>query len=177
VSKQKREDKAVVVDNIKEKLQSSDVSVLTDYRGLTVAEIDDLRRKLREANVEYKVLKNTLTWRAAQELGLEELKTFLEGPTAIAFSSEDPVAPAKVLSDFAKKHKALEIKGGVLEGNVISLEKIKALAELPPKEQLLAQVVSAMQAPISGLVNVLQGPIRNFVWTLEAVRVHKEKEA
>ena len=172
-----KEEKQVAVDVIRENLQNAQVSVLTDYRGLTVAELTELRKKFREADVEFRVVKNTLTWRAAQEIGLQELEGYLEGPTAIAFGMSDPVAPAKLISDFAKVHKNLEIKAGVLEGNVISFEKVKALAELPSKEQLLAQVASVMQAPISGLVNVLQAPIRNLVYAVDALRAQKEQEA
>ena len=172
-----RQKKAKAVEEIKDKLQSSQAAVLTDYRGLNVAEITELRFKLREAGVEYKVLKNTLTWRAAQEVGLEKLKEYLEGPTAIAFSVEDPVAPAKILNGFAKTHDALEIKAGVLEGKVIQFEKVKELADLPSREELLAQTVGGMQAPLYGLVNVLQGSIRNLVYVLEAVREQKESQA
>ena len=95
----------------------------------------------------------------------------------MAFSAEDPVAPAKILNDFSKDHKALEIKAGILDGKVIALDEVKALAELPSREELLAKLVGSMQAPISGLVNVLQGTIRNFVYTLEAVRQKKEQES
>ncbi len=176
LSKQKRE-KQVVVDAIKDNLQNAEVSVLTDYRGLTVAEMDELRKRFREEGIEFRVVKNTYTWRAAQEIGLEDLESYLEGPTAIAFGPHDPVAPAKVITEFAKHHKNLEIKGGVLEGKVITDEMIKALADLPSREQLLGQIASAMQAPISGLVNVLQAPIRNLAYAVDALRSQKEQEA
>ena len=176
LSKQ-REEKAAAVEAIKESLKNAQGSVLTDYRGLTVSEMNELRKKLREADVEFRVVKNTLTWRAAQQLDLENLQPYLEGPTAIAFGHTDPVAPAKIISEFAKSHKALEIKAGILEGKVIPLEKVKALADLPSKEQLLGQVASAMQAPISGLVNVLQAPIRNLAYAVDALRAQREKEA
>lgn len=176
LSKQKKE-KQIVVDAIRDNLQNSEVSVLTDYRGLTVSEMDELRKRFREEGVEFKVVKNTYTWRAAQEIGLEDLEGYLTGPTAIAFGPDDPVAPAKVITEFAKNHKKLEIKGGVLEGKVIPVEMIKTLAELPSKEQLLGQVASAMQAPISGLVNVLQAPIRDLAYVVDALRAQKEQEA
>lgn len=176
MSKQ-REEKQAAVESIKENLQKAQVSVLTDYRGLSVAEISELRKRLREAGVDFKVVKNTLTWRAAQDIGLSELEGYLEGPTAIAFGITDPVSPAKLLIEFAKTHKALEIKGGVLEGSVIPVEKVRALADLPSREQLLGQIVSAMQAPISGLVNVLQAPIRNLAYALDGLRAQKEQEA
>lgn len=176
LSKQKKE-KQIVIDSIRDNLQDSQVSVLTDYRGLTVSEMDELRKRFREEGIEFKVVKNTYTWRAAQEIGLDELEDYLAGPTAIAFGPRDPVAPAKVITEFAKKHKNLEIKGGVLEGKVIPVEMIKTLAELPSKEQLLGQIASAMQAPISGLVNVLQAPIRDLAYVVEALRAQKEQEA
>ena len=123
------------------------------------------------------VAKNTFIRIAAKEAGIEGLDAYLEHNTAVAFSAEDPVAPAKILNDFSKDHKALEIKAGILDGKVIALDEVKALAELPSREELLAKLVGSMQAPISGLVNVLQGTIRNFVYTLEAVRQKKEQES
>ncbi|KUO52607.1 MAG: 50S ribosomal protein L10 [Desulfitibacter sp. BRH_c19] len=176
MNKQRRV-KEQTVQEITEKLQNSMTAVITDYRGLNVAQATKLRNELREVNVEYKVLKNTLTKIAAQNMGLEELKQYLDGPTAIAFSTEDPVAPAKVLAQFSKNNKALEIKGGVLEGKVVSLDQIIALAELPSREELLAQVVRGMQSPLVGMANVLSGPLRNMVNVLDAVRKEKEVQA
>ncbi|MBO8169378.1 MAG: 50S ribosomal protein L10 [Thermoanaerobacteraceae bacterium] len=172
-----RQKKAEIVKDIKDKLEASQSVILTDYRGINVADMTNLRSRLREANVEFKVLKNTLIKRAADELGIEGMDPFLVGPTAVAFGIEDPVAPAKVLSEFAKDHKELEIKGGLLEGKVIDLDKIKALADLPSKEELLAQVARGFQAPIAGLANVLQANIRNLAYALEAVRKQKEQTA
>ncbi|MGI9860691.1 50S ribosomal protein L10 [Moorella naiadis] len=169
--------KVEVTKEIKEKLGSSIVSLLADYRGLNVAEMTKLRRQLREAGVEFKVVKNTLTIRAIRELGLEGLEPYLEGPTAIAFSSTDPVAPAKILSEVMRNSKTFQIKVGVLQGKVISASDIKALADLPSREQLLARVVGGFQAPLAGLVNVLAGNIRNLVYALEAIRKQKEEAA
>ncbi|MHB1128134.1 MAG: 50S ribosomal protein L10 [Bacillota bacterium] len=163
------------VEQIRQQLKDSVAATLADYRGLTVAEITKLRIQLRATGVDFKVVKNTLTRRAARELGLEELDPYLEGPTAIAFSPKDPVVSAKVLTDFARTHKALELKGGVLEGKVISLEQVKALASLPPREQLLARVLGGLQTPMVGLVSVLNGPLRNLVYVLDAVRKQKEE--
>lgn len=176
MNKQRRV-KEQTVQEITEKLQNSMTAVITDYRGLNVAQATKLRNELRDANVEYKVLKNTLTKIAAQNIGLDGLKQYLEGPTAIAFSSKDPVAPAKVLAKFAKDNKVLEIKGGVLEGKVVSLDQIRALAELPSREELLAQVVRGMQSPLVGMANVLSGPLRNMVNVLDAIRKEKEVQA
>lgn len=172
-----RPEKAGKVAELKDLLSSSKGAVLVDYCGLTVAEDTELRSKMREAGVKYMVAKNTFIRIAAKEAGIEGLDAYLEHNTAVAFSAEDPVAPAKILNDFSKDHKALEIKAGVLDGKVIALDEVKALAELPSREELLAKLVGSMQAPISGLVNVLQGTIRNFVYTLEAVRQKKEQES
>ncbi len=172
-----RPEKAGKVAELKDLLSSSKGAVLVDYCGLTVAEDTELRSKMREAGVKYMVAKNTFIRIAAKEAGIEGLDAYLEHNTAVAFSAEDPVAPAKILNDFSKNHKALEIKAGILDGKVIALDEVKALAELPSREELLAKLVGSMQAPISGLVNVLQGTIRNFVYTLEAVRQKKEQES
>ena len=165
--------KAQVAD-LKDKFTQARTVVVTDYRGLNVAEVTQLRTKLREAGVEYKVAKNTLLKRAIEDAGLESIDDLLQGPTAVAFSYEDLVAPAQVLAKFAKEHDKLEIKGGLLEGKVISLAEVKALAELPPREVLLAQVASALQSPLVGMVNVLQGPLRKAVYALEEIRKQKE---
>ena len=138
-----------------------------------------LRAKFREAGVSYHVVKNTMVRIAANEIGLEGLDPVLNGTTAIAVSDEDAVAPAKVVYDFIKENKlekteVLTIKLGVVEGKVISVDEVKALASLPPREVLIAKVLGSMQAPISGMVNVLQGTIRNMVYVLDAIRAQKE---
>lgn len=167
-------EKKKMVEEIKEKLSEAKSAVLTDYRGLNVEQITELRRQLREAGVEYKVLKNTMVIRAANELEMEFLEEHLVGPTAIAFGIEDAVSPAKILSKFAKDNKDLEIKAGVLEGSLMDKDDIKNLADLPSREVLLGKVVGGMQAPISGLVNVLNGPMRGLVYALQAVKDKKE---
>lgn len=165
------DEKTQVVSEIKEKFQRSSGVVLADYRGLTVAQVTQLRAQLRKAGVEYRVLKNTLVSRAANEIGVEGLDSYLKGPTALAFSA-DPVAPAKILTNFAKENKLknFKIKAGVLEGKVIGADGVKALADLPSREVLLTMVVRGMQAPLAGMVNVLQGPIRKMGYALEEVR-------
>ncbi len=170
-----RPEKEAIVAELKEKLEQSKAAILTEYRGLNVAAMTELRRLMREQGLEYRVVKNTLTRFAAQELGLDDLEPYLEGPTAIAFSFEDPVAPAKVIMDFAKEHKQLEVKAGLLRGKVIQPEGVKELADLPPREVLLAQVLGGLQAPIAGLVGVLNGAPRNLVYVLEAIRKQKEE--
>jgi large subunit ribosomal protein L10 len=160
---------------IKDMLQKSKGVVLYDYRGLTVAEVTALRNEFRSAGVVYKVLKNTLVERAVAEIpDLEDLKPYLAGPTAIAFGYEDPVAPAKILDEFIKKAKKSEIKAGVVEGKVIDAEGVKALANLPSKEVLLAKMLGSMNAPITGFVSVLSGTLRSLVCALNAVKEKKE---
>ena len=130
--------------------------MLVDYRGLTVEEDTNLRNKLREANVKYFVIKNTLLGRAAADAGLNGLDEALHGPTAIAVSDEDAVAPAKVLADFAKENEKLEIKAGFMDGAVISLDEIKKLAATPSKDTLIAKMMGSLNAPASNLVRLLQ---------------------
>lgn len=170
--------KAAVVEEMKEKLQSAQGAVFVGFSGLSVADVTKLRRKFREGGVEYKVVKNTLTRIAADELGFNDLDAVLEGPTAIAYYAEDTVAPAKILKDFIKETKteALTVKAGIADGQVIDAAAVEALASLPSREELLAKLVGSMQAPISGLVNVLQGNIRNMVYVLDAVRAKKAEQ-
>ena len=159
------EQKKQIIDEISEKFKASVSTIVVDYRGLNVAEVTELRKQLREAGIEFKVYKNTMTRRAADAAELSGLNDALTGPNAIAFSTEDVVAPAKVLNDFAKKHEALEIKAGVIEGNIATVEEIKALAELPSREGLLSMLLS-----------VLQAPMRNFALVTKAVAEQKEEQ-
>ncbi|NLW60596.1 MAG: 50S ribosomal protein L10 [Firmicutes bacterium] len=172
-----RPEKVAVVNEVYEKLTKAQSVVLVDFRGLTVQEVTELRKKLREAGVELRVVKNTLTRLAAEKADLKDLHAYLEGPTALAFGYDDPVSPAKILSEFAKDHKNLELKGGVLEGKVIDQAMVAALAELPTREVLLGQLAGLLQAPIRNLVYVLSAPIRNTVYVLDAVRRQKEEVA
>lgn len=172
-----RPEKANKVAELKDLLSSSKGVILVNYAGLNVADDTELRKQMREAGIKYLVAKNTFLRIAAKEAGLEGLDAYLEHNTAVAFSPEDPVAPAKILNDFSKKHEALQLKCGALDGKVISVEEVKALAELPSREELLAKLLGSMQASISGAVNVLQGVIRNFVYVVDAVREKKEKES
>lgn len=160
------EAKKQLVEEIAEKFKESQSTILVDYRGLNVAEITELRKQLRENNVEYKVYKNTMTRRAVEKVELDELSESLVGPTAIAFSKEDVVAPAKILHEFSKEHEALEIKGGVIEGKVATLDEIKELSTLPDHNGL-----------VSMLLSVLQAPIRNFAYVTKAVAEQKEEAA
>ena len=169
-----RPEKVAKIAEVKELLTNSKCTILVDYCGLTVAQDTKLRRAMRQAGVKYSVVKNNFVRIAAQEAGIEGLDSFLEKSTAIASSPEDPVAVAKILTDFAKENKVMTIKVGVLDGKVIGAEDIKALASLPSREVLLAKMLGSMMSPISGLANVLQGTIRNFVYVLDAVRKEKE---
>ncbi|MCC3688837.1 50S ribosomal protein L10 [Bacillus cereus] len=159
------ETKQQVVTEIADKLRASKSTIVVDYRGLTVSEATELRKQLREAGVEFKVYKNSLTRRAAESAEMAELNEFLTGPNAIAFSNEDVVAPAKVLNDFAKDHEALEIKTGVIEGKLVTLDEVKAIATLPSREGLLSMLLS-----------VLQAPIRNLALATKAVADQKEEQ-
>ncbi len=152
------------VDIIAEQLKNSVSTVIVDYRGLSVAEVTELRSQLREAGVEYKVYKNTMVRRAAEKAGIDGLDEFLVGPTAVATSTEDVVAPAKVIAGFAKDHQALEIKTGVMEGNVISAEEVNTVGTLPSHDGL-----------VSMLLSVLQAPVRNFAYAVKAVGEEKEQ--
>ncbi|MDK2798835.1 MAG: large subunit ribosomal protein [Clostridiales bacterium] len=168
--------KQEAVQALVEKLKSATSGILVDYRGLTVEQDTQLRNKLREAGIEYKVVKNTLTRFAAKETGYEGLDEFLHGPTSLALSYEDPVAPAKILSEFAKDNEKLEIKVGFVDGKIIDLNEIKALAELPPKEVLIAKVLGGFNAPISGFVNVLNANLRGLAVALNAIAEKKAVE-
>jgi len=170
------EEKAKVVAEIEEMIKNAQAAVLVDYRGLTVAEMTELRRKLKEKGAEIKVVKNTLTKRAVNNLGITGLDAFLEGPTALTVAKEDPAAAAKVLFDFAKTHPKLEIKAGIIEGVVLEKDQVKALADLPSREVLLAKVLGGMQAPLYGFAGALAGVLRKFVYALEAIRKQKAGE-
>lgn len=159
------EAKQSLVQEIAGKFEAAASVVVVDYRGLTVAQVTELRKQLREAGVEFKVYKNTLVRRAAEQAGVEAINEVLTGPNAIAFSTEDVVAPAKIINEFAKKNEALEIKAGIIEGTVSSADDVKALAELPSREGLLSMLLS-----------VLQAPVRNFALATKAVAEQKEEQ-
>jgi large subunit ribosomal protein L10 len=149
-------EKQQVVSEVKAKLSASVSTVVTDYRGLTVAEVTELRKQLSETGIDFQVLKNTLVRRATGELGLTDMDQFLTGPTAIAFSQDDVIAPAKVLYNFAKEHKNLEIKGGIIEGRLVGSDEMKEIASLPSREGLLSMLLSVLQAPIRNLAYVVK---------------------
>jgi large subunit ribosomal protein L10 len=169
-----RPEKVQQTEAIREQLQRSGAIIFTDFRGLNVGEIATLREKLRAAGVEYKVVKNTLLGRAAGSLGIEGLDAYLEGPTAAAFSAEDPVAPAKIIQDFIRAARKLEVKGGLVEGRVLSADQVRQLAALPAKPELLAKALGSIVSPLYGLMAVMTGLQRNLVYALDQIRQQME---
>ena len=160
------EGKKQIVTELEALLKETKTGVLVDYRGLSVEEDTKLRRKLREAGVKYSVIKNRLIKFALENAKLTELEPILKGPTALATSADDVVAPAKVLHDFAKENELLEIKGGFMEGKVVDIATIKQLATLPSKEVLLGKLLGSLQSPMYGLANVLNGNISGLARAL-----------
>src|SRR5438270_5966502 len=161
--------KVAVVNEVRERLSSADAAILTEYRGLNVSEIARLRRSLREAGGEYTIYKNSLVRLAVRELGLSDLEELLLGPTAIAFVDGDAAAVAKSLRDFARTNPALVVKGGVLGANVLSARDAAALADLPSREQLLAQLAGAVAAPLQQFAGLLAAVPRNLAYGLRAL--------
>jgi large subunit ribosomal protein L10 len=169
----KREEKARVIEELAEKLRGG-TAVLVDYQGMDVAQSTQLRARSREAGVEFVVAKNTLTRRAADEAGVEDLSEYLVGPTALAFS-EDPVASAKLMAEFAGQVESFSLKGGLLEGGrVLDEAGVIALSTLPGREQLLAQVVGGISSPLTGLVNVLNNTVQGLVIALNQIAEQKQ---
>ena len=164
-----RPEKVAVVSEVRERLGSASGALLTEYRGLTVAEMARLRRSLREAGGEYKVYKNTLVRFAVRDLGLDELEALLTGPTAIAFVDGDPAAVAKALRDFSRVNPHLVVKGGLLGGNVLDAQRAGALAELPSREVLLSRLAGAFAAPMQQMAGLLQALPRNLAYGLKAL--------
>ncbi|MBN1841987.1 MAG: 50S ribosomal protein L10 [Deltaproteobacteria bacterium] len=169
----KRAEKKELVEALHEKLSKAKSLVLTDYRGLDTSAMNRLRRQLREASVEYRVVKNTLMSRAADGTDTALLKDYFAGPSAAAISYDDPVSPAKVLVKFAEEHAALEVKAGVIDGRVVDMEGIKQLSRLPSHEALLGQLLSVFSGPARSLVTVLSGVPRSFLGVLNAIKEQK----
>jgi large subunit ribosomal protein L10 len=164
-----RPEKVAVVDEVREKLAAADAALLTEYRGLSVKQLADLRRQLRTSGGEYKVYKNTLVRFAAREVVDDDLDALLTGPTAITFVRGDAAAVAKTLRDYARTNQALVLKGGLLGTRVVGARDVEALADLPPREQLLAQLAGAFQAPMVKMAGLLQALPRNFAYGLQAL--------
>ena len=167
--------KQAYVEQLAEKLNSSVAGVVVSYKGISVADDTMLRRKMREAGVEYSVVKNTMLRRAAEKVGLNELDSVLEGSTALAVSAGDHVAAAKILCEYAEKNKSFEIKAGFVEGKVINKAEVEELAKMPPKEVLVAKVLGGLNAPITGFVGVLHANLRGLVVRPERYRREAER--
>lgn len=161
-----RDMKEVKINEIVEKLSKAQASILSSYKGITVEEDTELRKMMREAGVEYKVIKNTLTARAARQVGYTEIEKYLEGPISIAFGYDDPTAPARILADFAKSHKNFELKAGIVQGEIFDKDKVIELSKIPPREVLIAKLLGSFKAPLS-----------SFVYMINALKEKKEAEA
>jgi large subunit ribosomal protein L10 len=170
----KLEEKKQIVEDLRSRFQKSQLVILTDFKGLDVASVSDLRRKLKAAGVEYKVVKNTLMARASQDTPVAVMADHFKGPGAVAISYQDPVEPAKILSKFADDSKKLEIRAAVLNGALIDVSGVKALAALPPREVLLGQLLAVMAGVPTSVVRVLAGVPRALVTALSALRDQRQ---
>lgn len=171
----KREEKVAEVEALQASLGAAKGAVLTDFRGLTVAEMTDLRRHLRKASIQYKVVKNTLAKRAIPPGPMEGLAPFFDGPTAVAISRTDSMAPARALFQWAKGRPTFTVKAGLVEGVLMGPAEIAAVAALPGREVILSRMLGAFQAPLRGLASVLQAQVRSLAAVLEQVRERRER--
>jgi large subunit ribosomal protein L10 len=162
-----KEAKAPVIDALADKLERSSIAIVTDYRGLSVADLQTLRRRLRDASVEYQVTKNTLTRFAAERVGKTAMVVDLEGPTAIGFGYDDPVAAARAMQDFVRTSRILRIKGGILGDRRLAPEEVQGLADLPGKSQLQARVVGTIQGPMAALVGAMNGLLSQIAYVVD----------
>jgi len=167
------EAKQAIVQQIEQKIGDARLVVFADYRGLTVEEMTELRNRLRTPGVEFRVVKNTMVEFALKNRGLEEMISSIEGPNAMLFSSEDTVGPIKVLFDFMRQTRKMEVKIGILDGKVITAEQVRILSELPSREVLIAQVLGTMQAPITSLVYVLNANLTGLARAIDKIREQK----
>ena len=163
-----REEKAVLIEDLQERLRGADLAIVTNFRGLDVGQMQTLRRELRAAGGQFKVAKNTLLRLAAEREDQAELSSLLDGPSGIAFAEGDMVTVAKALTQFAKSAEALEVRGALMNGRAISAAEVSALASLPSREELLAKALGSMQAPATNLVGVLSGVTRSLAYVLQA---------
>jgi large subunit ribosomal protein L10 len=175
-SKEKLASNKKIVRELSDELGAAKGVVLVEYRGINVSQDTELRAALRKAGVRYHVVKNTMTTFAAKDAGLDGLLKALAGPTAMATSAADPVAPARIMSEYAKKIESLKIKAGVVEGKVIDAGGVASLAEMPSKEQLIAMLLGALKAPVSGLATVLNANTRGLAIVLNAVLEKKRQD-
>jgi len=173
----KKAEKAATVEAITAHLKESSTAVLADYRGMTVGQMSDLRRKLRDDGIEMMVVKTPLARRAAKAAGYDQLNPELTGPIAMIFAGEDVSAPARILNEYIRANRKMVIKSGLLEGQVIRPEAVIELADLPSREILLSRLLGAMQAPLGNLASVLQAPMSQFARVLDALRTQKESQS
>jgi large subunit ribosomal protein L10 len=171
----RKEQKAEQVELLTEKLKKAKVAVLTDYRGLKVSQIQELRSKLRGADVEYRVVKNTLARRAAEAAGYPALRDGLKGPVAIAFGYDDLSIASKLINEFVRSTRLkVEVVGGLVEGRVFSPDQVKQLADLPSREVLIAQLLGTLQSPVAQLVGIMQTPLQQLLGVLNAYKTKLE---
>jgi large subunit ribosomal protein L10 len=161
--------KESIVEEIKERLTAAAGIIMADYRGLTVKEMQELRSKVRGSGADLKIYKNRLTQIALRELAMPALDDYLEGPTMIVFVPEDPVAPAKALQEFAKAHQALEMKGGLVQNQIVDAASVKAIASLPSREELVAKIMGLLVSPVRGFMGMANAPAAAFARVLSAV--------
>lgn len=173
----KKESKSDAVASMRRMIDGQKGVVVTEHRGLTVAEVTVLRKKVREAGAEFRVVKNTLIRLAARETGFEALNEHFAGPTAVGFAKSDPVALARALKEFAATNPKVRIKAGFLDGRVLAPREVEALADLPSREVLLARLAGALASPLSNLVRAMSGPAKQLVYALHSVQEQKSHEA
>ena len=172
-----REEKVAEVEELSGKFAEAKIAIVSDYKGLTVPVLQELRHNLRRNDAEFRVAKNTLLIRAVEDTEYKELQDQFVGTTAVTVSSGDPVSPAKILAEFSKDHPELKIRAALLDGKLLSVDDISALSKLPSKEILLGQMLSVMNAVPTGLVQVLSGVPRTFLYALQAIKEQKEQAA
>jgi len=169
----KRDEKQGLIDELHQKLSNAKAAIITEYKGLTVAEITELRNELRKSQLEYRVVKNTLAIRASAGTAAEKLKDYLVGPTGLVLGYGDPVTPAKAVTEFAKKRDKLKIKFGVIEGQLADEKQLKAIASLPSREQLLSQMAASFQAPATQMARLLNATVARLGYALSALKEKK----
>ncbi len=171
-----RPEKVQAVETVAKLAEEAKSIFITDFSGITVEEMTELRRNLRAQSIQYLIVKNTLARLAFRKAGFDYAVNYLKGPSALAFAMDDPTAPAKVFRDYIKKHKKLDVRAFLMEGQVFPGEKLDSFADLPSREQLLSMTLGALNAPIVGLVGGLQGILRKVVYAVDAIREKKEQE-
>lgn len=161
-------EKSAQIDDLAQRLERAQLTIIADYRGLSVGALQDFRARLRPLESEFRIAKNTLTRIAAERVGIQGLEPQLEGPTAILFAYGDVVAPAKAISDFARTSRILQVRAGVMNGQVVNAQQVEAISSLPPREELLAKLVGMLASPMTRTVGVLSGPSRSVAYLVNA---------